>query len=427
MSVNVWAFLVSRNPYLDYRTAVAPDFICQAKVSSLLARAADGEANDPGKGYFRKVIGSKVGDFSIAFRVTLATSQDLVLDQRADQHSSHDPVPEETALKDPFGREIYLVKGIVIQAVDSSREILLSNQDIEQVHQSVARAYGQFWQLEEARPAVPSSAMSLNLLEPSAQPLEFEELPPLVLSKLAISMPENPPSPPPSQGDSQPLEDRLETPLESRDQHPLEQNRTEINRPTSPKKARSVPGPSIPTSGRRDRLEDRASRFSPRLALIAAGTALLALITLSLVTRASIFSGNAASLCTTVRFEPLVLIPGTSIKKELNALKNQSANQEKSIFISGSLPLRPNARLLQEDSPLNKREPLASAERTQVVYFANSKVFRAERSLSYTLVLGETELRLEDHPLDLAIAQLSNQKIDQVAYLQAKTILRQKC
>ena len=43
MSIEAWPFLVSRNRYLDYRTVVAPKFICEAGISNLLARVADGD------------------------------------------------------------------------------------------------------------------------------------------------------------------------------------------------------------------------------------------------------------------------------------------------------------------------------------------------------------------------------------------------
>jgi hypothetical protein len=399
MSVNVWAFLVSRNPYLDYRTAVAPDFICQAKISSLLARAADGEANDPGKGYFRKVIGSKVGDFFIIFRVVLATQKDIVVGELVNETSSRDTA----ALKDLFGREIYLVKGIVTRTFENPKQIFLSSQDIEQVHQPVAQAYGQFWQLEEAQLAVPSPAISIPLLEPSFPSLELEELPPLVCSDLAPSIDRNTPKP------FQPQVDI--------DQHTLEQNRLK-NRPMQSAVSSMYE--------RRRQTEDR-STFLSKLALIAAGTALLALIALALVTKGNVFGRSGVNLCTNVRSEPLVLMPDTIPKKELNAFKRQFLSQEQSIFVSGSLPLNPNDRLLRKNSSLSKRDPLVGAGRTKIAYSVNGSVFHTEKYLSYTLVPDMTGLRLLDHPLDLLIAQLGNQKIEQRAYLQIKTILRQKC
>jgi hypothetical protein len=72
MSIKVWPFLVGRNPYLDYRTIVAPDFICDAGIPNLLARAADGDLSEPGYAISRKIEGSKVGDFTIIFRVVKA-------------------------------------------------------------------------------------------------------------------------------------------------------------------------------------------------------------------------------------------------------------------------------------------------------------------------------------------------------------------
>src|SRR4028118_1153524 len=77
MSIEAWPFLVSRNRYLDYRTVVAPKFICEAGISNLLARVADGDLTQSGCAYTRRVQGSKAGDFSIIFQVVEATEKDI--------------------------------------------------------------------------------------------------------------------------------------------------------------------------------------------------------------------------------------------------------------------------------------------------------------------------------------------------------------
>ena len=39
-------FLVSRNQYLDYRTGVAPNFMCEARASSILAKVAEKDVTE---------------------------------------------------------------------------------------------------------------------------------------------------------------------------------------------------------------------------------------------------------------------------------------------------------------------------------------------------------------------------------------------
>ena len=43
IEIQAWRFLVSRNQFLDYRTVVAPDFMCQVNIASVLAKAAEGD------------------------------------------------------------------------------------------------------------------------------------------------------------------------------------------------------------------------------------------------------------------------------------------------------------------------------------------------------------------------------------------------
>lgn len=69
MSIEVWPFLVSRNPIIDYRTVVAPDFICKAGIAKLLARVAEGDLTQPGFAIRREILGSKEGNFTVVFRV----------------------------------------------------------------------------------------------------------------------------------------------------------------------------------------------------------------------------------------------------------------------------------------------------------------------------------------------------------------------
>ncbi|WP_414567827.1 WD40 repeat domain-containing protein [Nostoc sp. CCY 9925] len=166
MSIQVWPFLVGRNRYLDYRTIVAPDFICDAGIPNLLARAADGDLTEPGYAMYRKVEGSKVGDFTIIFRVVKALQKDI------NSEGGNEP------LKDSFGREIYLIEGIVIKNRD---KISINNKHIEEVHKQVKGNYQNFWDCIDAPPVAVSSSFYLENNETST-PLRIEEIQSLKLS-----------------------------------------------------------------------------------------------------------------------------------------------------------------------------------------------------------------------------------------------------
>jgi len=105
--IQVWRFLVSRNQFLDYRTVVAPDFMCQANIASLLAKAAEGDLTNDDSVYYREIHGSKVGDLVLIYRVIEAQARDI------------DP-ETDGALKDSFGREIHFLEGLVIKEIHDS-------------------------------------------------------------------------------------------------------------------------------------------------------------------------------------------------------------------------------------------------------------------------------------------------------------------
>jgi hypothetical protein len=55
MQIQVYPFLVSRNRTLDYRTVVAPRFMCDNGVAHELARAAGGSLTPPGHAVYREI------------------------------------------------------------------------------------------------------------------------------------------------------------------------------------------------------------------------------------------------------------------------------------------------------------------------------------------------------------------------------------
>lgn len=114
-----WGFLVSRNQYLDYRTVVAPNFVCQAAASSILAKATEGDLTEQGFAVYREIHNSKVGDITLVFRVIEATAEDTGIEGNG-------------VLKDSFGREIYLIEGIVLTGI--TPDVVVNQETIEEVH-----------------------------------------------------------------------------------------------------------------------------------------------------------------------------------------------------------------------------------------------------------------------------------------------------
>ncbi|MFB2836530.1 hypothetical protein [Floridanema evergladense] len=163
MSIKVWPFLVSRNRMLDYRTVVAPDFICNAGIAKLLARVAEGNLTERGCAIRRRIEGSDAGDFTIVFRVVYAREKHI------------NPNGGNEVLKDSFGREIDLLEGVVFKEVG---EIDVKEVELEKAHKLLTKSFKNFWGWKEPHSAIPSEAFSLELNTPSSS-LKIEDLSPL--------------------------------------------------------------------------------------------------------------------------------------------------------------------------------------------------------------------------------------------------------
>ncbi|TAE60619.1 MAG: hypothetical protein EAZ76_02495 [Nostocales cyanobacterium] len=163
-----WPFLVSRNLYVDYRTIVAPDFICSAKIANLLAQAADGEIIPENTVYLRKILNSQVGNLTLVFRVFHPTKADI---QQGD-------IKEK--IKDGFGREICFIEGLVIR--EELEYINIVSANFEFIHHQVLPAYQEFWHINQPVPAVESIAFELEN-ESDHNSFNIINLSPLILKK----------------------------------------------------------------------------------------------------------------------------------------------------------------------------------------------------------------------------------------------------
>jgi len=176
MSIKVWPFLVSRNRYLDYRTIVAPEWLCEENIPNLLSRVADGQLTELGHAIFREVYGSKAKDFSVIFRVRTATTQDIG-SQEQDRHE---------ILKDPFGRDIYLIEGLVLKEMNPS---FISQEILEEVCKLLTdfyQGYSKFWGCNDP-PQVISSQEFFLTEERTGQPLKLKELRPFQVKAKSVS------------------------------------------------------------------------------------------------------------------------------------------------------------------------------------------------------------------------------------------------
>ncbi|WP_071187827.1 hypothetical protein [Trichormus sp. NMC-1] len=168
MKYQAWPFLVSRNLYVDYRTIVAPDFICSAKIANLLAQAADGEIIPENTAYLRIILNSPVGNLTLVFRVFHPTKADIQQGEITEK------------LKDGFGREICFIEGLVIR--EELEAINIAETNIEFIHHQVLPAYQEFWHINQPVPAVESIAFELAS-ESKENSLHIINLLPLVLKK----------------------------------------------------------------------------------------------------------------------------------------------------------------------------------------------------------------------------------------------------
>ncbi len=317
MSIEVWPFLVSRNRYLDYRTVVAPDFIYDAKISNLLARVAEGELTDPGKGIMRNITGSKAGDFTIVFRVIKATERDI-------------NTGGNKILKDQFGREIYIFEGIVIVAEEEEiiESFNISDDDFQKLHKRLIAEYKKFWSLVNPTPATPSQ---------QSFTLDTENVTnPLVLEKLEL------------------FDLRSKTPTP-------EPEKIKLNPKIS---SRKIP----------------VTLFLPPVIIL--------IFVIGLIFRKALFGETISLGCATTLEKEIIFETGEKISDKLKEEKKKYP-EKADIYLSGSLKIESSKNI-------------------------ENKEFSSKSEKQPTIKLSEdSKLEMNYHPIDLAITDMKNQKLDE--------------
>lgn len=166
-NIQAWGFLVSRNQYLDYRTVVAPSFMCQAGASSILAKAAEGDLTGKDFALYREIHNSKVGDLTLVFRVIEATAEDT-------------GIAGNGVLKDSFGREISLIEGIVFKELVP--DVIVTHENIEEIHKQLVEYYRDFWDCTTANSAILSEPLTLQTDNSSSVCLKYNKLKDYIVS-----------------------------------------------------------------------------------------------------------------------------------------------------------------------------------------------------------------------------------------------------
>ena len=164
--IKCWRFLVSRSQFLGYRTVVAPDFMCQANITSLLAKSAEGDLTYGNNAYYREIHWSKTGDLTLIYRI-------------GEAQANYINAETEGLLKDSFGREIFFIEGIVVKGLQSS--LSLSIEYLESIHDDLINDYREFWEWVSPQAAIASELNTITF-DASDSKLDFLDLEPYIVN-----------------------------------------------------------------------------------------------------------------------------------------------------------------------------------------------------------------------------------------------------
>jgi len=172
MNTRVWPFLVGRNRTLGYQVIVSPRFLAENDHSRLLAYAAGGNDSTPGNATIREVLGSEIGTITVIFRVVRAQAQEY-------------DIEGNDVLEDEGGRPIRLMEGVVVQGgIEQIKNIVLTQEDFQIVHEQVKKAYQVFWATNESFSEWTSQPLALKAPVNAADQVTLKEEAPLEVPRL---------------------------------------------------------------------------------------------------------------------------------------------------------------------------------------------------------------------------------------------------
>ena len=151
MHIEVHPFLVSRNRTLDYRTVVAPRFMCDNGVAHELAKAAGGSLTLPEYAVCREIQLTPPTTLILVFRVVESNQQEIY------SNASKEP------LTDPFGREILWIEGFILEDKINLPNLTLNLFEI--IHRQLLPSYRLFWESTDLFEVavIPSEVIDLDI------------------------------------------------------------------------------------------------------------------------------------------------------------------------------------------------------------------------------------------------------------------------
>ena len=166
MQIQAYPFLVSRNRTLDYRTVVAPRFMCDNGVAHELARAAGGSLTPPGHAVFREIQVIPPENLILVFRVIESNQQEIYFND------------SDETLTDPFGRDILWIEGFILENKINLPNLTLEAFEI--VHKQLLSSYCLFWESTDLFEVavVPSEVIDLDITANNPRKIVCEEISP---------------------------------------------------------------------------------------------------------------------------------------------------------------------------------------------------------------------------------------------------------
>lgn len=140
MTVQAWPFLIGRTRNAVYRVVVAPGFMVDRQVGSVLSRIDVGHELPPEHALMHELRGFPGGPVTAVYRTSVAKAVDYGLGG-------------DELLKDGSGRRILVTEGVVLAARRGRvARVGLGVDDLARAHQELVAAYRTFWDREEAFP-----------------------------------------------------------------------------------------------------------------------------------------------------------------------------------------------------------------------------------------------------------------------------------
>lgn len=162
--MRIWPFLITRNKSLGYQVVVAPDFLVDARKTSVLLYVTEGDLSEKSEAYVRQITDEQQNQTStVVYRIRNA------IDDRGELR------------RDGFGRSITETIGLVLpEKLSSSTMSMLI---LDHVSQVLEESIQQFWQTDTQFPVLRAPALEMSLQTDSPAHYTLINLNPYQLSE----------------------------------------------------------------------------------------------------------------------------------------------------------------------------------------------------------------------------------------------------